>query len=219
MGILILLIAASVEVAFMAFSLATKSRQEKARSLIRLGGLAAFAILALSQAIEWGFRWFGFAALLCVWAMRAVWTLSHPAAETDESSTGPLAARALTALLLIFGALTPALIFPEHKPIPTTGPYPVVSMRATYDDPQRIEQFTDSGENRQVNVIFWIPQQVDEDETYPLVLFSHGGLGSETSNESLYRELASHGYVVCSIGHPFHALWTESDDGQIVFVD
>jgi hypothetical protein len=53
---------------------------------------------------------------------------------------------------------------------------------------------------------------------YPLVLFSHGGLAIQSSNESLYLELASHGYVVCSIGHPYHALWTTDENGRITWV-
>lgn len=48
-------------------------------------------------------------------------------------------------------------------------------------------------------------------------MFSHGGLGTETSNESLYLGLTSHGYVGCSIGHPYHALWTKNEDGRLTF--
>lgn len=219
MGTLILLIAVGVEVAFTLFCLATGARHEKARVLIRILEFAVFFLLVLTSILPWSWRWAGLAALLGVWAMRGLWTLRHPAPERGETGTGPLIVRALTALVLIGGALTPALIFPEHEPLPTTGPYGVVSMRATYTDFQRRESFTHSGESRRINAVFWVPQQSDEGETFPLVIFSHGGLGSESSNESLYRELASHGYVVCSIGHPFHALWTESEDGQIVFVD
>jgi predicted dienelactone hydrolase len=39
-----------------------------------------------------------------------------------------------------------------------------------------------------------------------LIVFSHGGLSVNTSNISLYQELSSHGYVVASIGHTYHAL-------------
>ncbi|GIV65654.1 MAG: hypothetical protein KatS3mg047_0047 [Bellilinea sp.] len=52
----------------------------------------------------------------------------------------------------------------------------------------------------------------------PLVIFSHGGLGTVIRNVSPYRDLASHGYVVCSIGHPSHALWTKSEEGHLIFV-
>ncbi len=60
--------------------------------------------------------------------------------------------------------------------------------------------------NRQVNVEFWYPS--DGGGKYPLVVFSHGALGIKTSNTSTFIELASHGYVVCSIDHPYQALFT-----------
>jgi predicted dienelactone hydrolase len=86
------------------------------------------------------------------------------------------------------------LIFAPYKSLAVTGPYAVATASYTYIDDERIEQFSNSGENRRVNVAFWYPQTVGNDEKYPLVVFSHGGLGLQSSNESLYRELASHGY-------------------------
>lgn len=49
-------------------------------------------------------------------------------------------------------------------------------------------------------------------------MFSHGGISTKTSNLSLYKELASHGYVVASIDHTYHALYTVID-GARVYVD
>lgn len=121
-------------------------------------------------------------------------------------------------LLLAFVARLTILLFPPYEtPVPT-GPYPVATLRHTYTDEHRVESHSNSGESRRVNVVFWYPENADSGETFPLVVFSHGGLGTENSNESLYLELASHGYVVCSIGHPYHALWTKSEDGQVTFV-
>ena len=125
--------------------------------------------------------------------------------------------RAGWALLLVFLIVMPALMFPPHKTPEPTGAYTVASVRYTYTDESRIETYTDTGEKRRVNVTCWHPTHAAGD-TYPLIVFSHGGLGLETSNESLYRELASHGYVVCSIGHPYHAFWTTSNDGRTTFV-
>jgi len=223
MGRLILLVAFVVELALAAFCLTTRSPQEKARSVIRILGFAAFVILTLTSVIQWSFRWFGLAALLFLWSVRSLGTLGNAKAPTGGDRAGSTVFRAITAVLLLFGALTPALVFPPHESLATTGPYSVASVTVTYTDPQRIEQFTDGRENRRVNAHFWFPQNRDKpnrdkDETYPLVVFSHGGLGTETSNESLYRELASHGYVVCSIGHPYHAFWTKGEDGRTIFV-
>ena len=122
-------------------------------------------------------------------------------------------------LLLLFVFVTLALLFPPYEPLAPTGPYAVTTARYTYTDENRIETFAGSGQQRQVNATVWHPQPGSNEETFPLVLFSHGGLGLETSNESLYLELASHGYVVAAIGHPYHALWTRDINGRITFVN
>jgi dipeptidyl aminopeptidase/acylaminoacyl peptidase len=106
------------------------------------------------------------------------------------------------ALLALFLAIS-LLLFPPGQPMDVTGPYTIGIERYTYTDEKRTEIYIDVGENRQVNVVFWYPEGTGGVEPYPLVVFSHGGLGTENSNESLYRELASHGYIVCAIGHPF----------------
>ena len=69
-----------------------------------------------------------------------------------------------------------------------------------------MEEFTDKGRNRFVNVEFWYPKKADE--KYPLLVFSHGAYGIKASNTSTYTELASHGYVVVSIDHPYHSFYT-----------
>jgi dienelactone hydrolase len=123
-------------------------------------------------------------------------------------------------IFLLFCILAASiLLFPSYQPLAVSGPYEIGTVRYTFIDEQRAEVFSSTGKNRQVNVVFWYPEDVGGDETYPLVVFSHGGLGTETSNESLYRELASHGYVVGAIGHPYHAFWTKSEDGRTTFVN
>jgi fermentation-respiration switch protein FrsA (DUF1100 family) len=125
----------------------------------------------------------------------------------------------LMTFLLVCILASSILLFPSYQPLEVTGPYDIGTVRYTFIDEQRIEVFSNTGKNRQVNVVFWYPKDVDGDETYPLVVFSHGGLGTETSNESLYRELASHGYVVGAIGHPYQAFLTKSEDGRTTFVN
>ena len=50
-------------------------------------------------------------------------------------------------------------------------------------------------------------------------LSSHGGFGVRTSNESLYNELASHGYVVASIGHTYHSLYVTDANGHTTWIN
>jgi predicted dienelactone hydrolase len=51
---------------------------------------------------------------------------------------------------------------------------------------------------------------------WPLVLFSHGyGIGYEAQNTGQMEALASHGYVVASILHPWESLATRLPDGRV----
>lgn len=51
---------------------------------------------------------------------------------------------------------------------------------------------------------------------WPVVLFSHGyAIGYEAQNTGQMEALASHGYVVASILHPWEALATRLPDGQL----
>lgn len=64
---------------------------------------------------------------------------------------------------------------------------------------------------------FWYPDYAGG--TYPLVVFSHGAYGVRESNTSTFTELASHGYVVVSIDHPYHSFYTQGVDGKVTMVN
>lgn len=51
---------------------------------------------------------------------------------------------------------------------------------------------------------------------FPLVVFSHGLASYREANSFLLLDIASHGYVVISVGHPYDASCTEFDDGTSV---
>jgi dienelactone hydrolase len=129
--------------------------------------------------------------------------------------------KAIRMFLLVVIALIPALVFPEHAVIETTGKYKVATALYTYTDPNRVENYSDTGEARKVNVEFWYPADFDATalHTYPLVVFSHGSFGIRSSNESLYNELASHGYVVASIDHTYHSMFNTDVDGNKTWID
>lgn len=110
-------------------------------------------------------------------------------------------------------------LFPGPAPLPVTGPYAVIKDDFTYIDAKRLETFTDDGQNRQLTVSAWYPQvEGTARAKYPLVVFSHGSFGIRTSNETLYRELASHGYVVFSIDHTYHSLYTKDVTGKTTWI-
>jgi predicted dienelactone hydrolase len=101
--------------------------------------------------------------------------------------------------------------------VATTGEYQVLTQTYTYTDKNRVESYTDTGKNRKLNVQLWYPDNLDE--TVPLIVFSHGGLGVKSSNESLYNELASHGYIVCSIDHTYQSFYSTDEDGDTTWID
>ncbi len=52
---------------------------------------------------------------------------------------------------------------------------------------------------------------------FPVILFSHGyRLGYLQQNTSLMETLASHGYVVISVGHPFQAAAVPDENGALI---
>jgi predicted dienelactone hydrolase len=55
--------------------------------------------------------------------------------------------------------------------------------------------------------------------SYPVLIFSHGHVGFIEQNLTQMEELASHGYIVFSIGHTYHAITTVFPDGHVVPAD
>ncbi|NKI19876.1 alpha/beta hydrolase [Paenibacillus dendritiformis] len=217
MGILLLVIAAVFEAAFAVYCIWTKSNQNKVRSVMRIGAFAVFVMFTLASVIEWSFRWVGIGLLLLVWAVLGMRTLIRSKEERQPYRCGRIVRNAVVMLVLVAMAASPALVFPQYALPQVTGKYEVASVSYTYIDKNRMEQFTGTGENRAVNVGFWYPANADG--TYPLLVFSHGAYGINESNASTYTELASHGYVVCSIDHPYHSFYTASVDGTVVLVN
>lgn len=107
-------------------------------------------------------------------------------------------------------------LFPPYETPTGTGECTVKMRTFTWEDESRIETFADTGEKRALTVKFWYP---DEEGEYPLVVFSHGAFGVIDSNYSTCVELASNGYVVASIGHPYHAIFVEDVNGKKTFAD
>ncbi|MGN0377588.1 MAG: alpha/beta hydrolase family protein [Suilimivivens sp.] len=124
----------------------------------------------------------------------------------------------LIILFLIVGGivLLKCVMFPTYEPLKVTGGYEVETAEFTWVDESRTETFTDTGEKRALTVKFWYPK---EESNYPLVVFSHGAFGVIDSNYSTCMELASNGYVVASIGHPYHAMYVKDVNGKVTYAD
>ena len=124
----------------------------------------------------------------------------------------------ITSIAIVFITLEVVLL-PNLKGIPTTGEYSYTSRVLELTDASRIEEYKTDGSPRKLSVLVYYP--TDDgivNNSCPLAVFSHGGISMKTSNLSLYKELASHGYVVVSIDHTYHALYTEID-GMKIHID
>ena len=126
--------------------------------------------------------------------------------------------RIVIILVVIVAAalLLNSCLFPAYEPPAGSGSHIVKTKMFTWVDESRIETFTDSGENRALTVGIWYPE---EEGKYPLVVFSHGAFGVLESNYSTYVELASNGYVIASIAHPYHAAYVEDVNGKVTIGD
>ncbi|HOG46505.1 MAG TPA: alpha/beta hydrolase [Anaerolineae bacterium] len=174
-------------------------------------------LLAVLPVIDWSFRYYALAALLLLLAVLGAISLLRKKEEEHAYSAARVAVRGAGMTALIFVVTLPAIIFPQYSPLEPTGQYRVATASYTYTDTNRIETYTNTGDYRKLNVELWYPD--DAGGTYPLIVFSHGSLGTKTSNETLYTELASHGYVVCSIDHTYQCFFTTGEDGHTAFLN
>lgn len=216
---IILFAALVIESFLLLYSIKTKSVQPKTRSIVYLLACTAFVLFWISSKPTWDFRWYGFTLYLVILFFYSIWKLFKPDNLNSSLDIKKGIGKFLINITLIFVVILPILLFPISEPIPPSGSFRIETIKYTLVDQQREEIFTPQKDNRSVEVAFWVPKSQNKEDKFPLVIFSHGGLGTITSNESLYLELASHGFVVCSIGHPFHALSTVSEDGKIIRVD
>lgn len=217
MGMLILFIAIILEIVLAIYCIVTKKTNKTLRNWVRVAVFIAFIMLVFLSVIVWSFRWVLLGAVLCILAVIGAVGLFRSKTDPKQYKHSRVIGKAISMILALVVALTPALLFPQHQSPKVTGAYEVATANYTYVDPNRLEQFTGTGKNRFVNVQFWYPAHADG--TYPLVVFSHGAYGVKASNTSTYIELASHGYVVCSIDHPYHSFYTVSDDGTRAFIN
>lgn len=206
-----------VEIGLAVYCFTTRSSQTRTRTIIRLSLSALFAILLVTKIIKWDFRLYGMALFLAILVIIHLFNITRKSTTSRVFSVRQTIRTTLVMVLLWFVALIPALVFPQHQPIPPTGSYAVETVIYTYTDDSRVETYTDDFENRKVTVQFWYPSDIEG--KYPLVVFSHGSFGTVTSNVSLFTDLASHGYVVGSISHPYQSLFSTDANGKTTWLD
>lgn len=205
-----LLLTVLFEIVYATLCIVRKSSQRKVKYIERITALVIFAVLCITPIIDFDFRWYGFGALLFILAIINYIRRK----KVSQFSIGKTVFSAIGMSIMLFFMLIPALVFPQADFLEPTGEFKVDTITYTYTDDTRTDK---SGNNAYVNVAFWYPMNAKEQ--YPLVVFDHGAYGVKDSNYSAFVELASHGYVVCSIDHPGHSFYTKSEDGKIKLID
>lgn len=216
MGTILLIITLLFEFIFAVYCIVTNQNHRKIKDYFRVAAFITFVILTISSVIVWSFRWVMLGLLLLLLAIKATVSLIRNK-DNKKYKTSKIVLKSIVMIVVTVFALAPAIVFPQHKSPKVTGEYKVATATYTYTDKNRMDEFTDKEQHRFVNVAFWYPK--DAKGTYPLLVFSHGAYGIKDSNSSTFTELASHGYVVVSIDHPYHSFFTRSEDGTVTMIN
>lgn len=220
MTVLLLSVLIILEIGFMIFELARSSAKKEwtmKRLIVNASELVIFFILVLLPGIDTSFR---FKGLIVMLVLRLVISGIFRLANRKNPKTKKKVSIVLGALLsvsLIASSLLPAFLFTDYEGRPTTGPYEVSLSNAILIDRSRVEEFENDGSYREVPVYFIYPEGVTE--KMPLVIYSPGAFGYYQSNASMFLELASKGYVVASIEHPYHSIFTKDSTGRTIIAD
>ena len=224
MTILLLTVLIVTEIAFLIteFSRLSKKREwNKKRLLADLVELIAFGVMLLLPDIDLTFRFTGLLFILLLrLAFAGIRYLASRKSEKQKTKAGKIASLIMSIMMFAF-ALTPAFLFKNYKGRPLTGQYTPMTCTAILTDNSRSEEFEQDGSKREIPVHLFYPAETENiaDHSLPLVIFSHGAFGWYQSNLSAYQELASNGYVVASIEHPYHSLFTHDTSGKLITVD
>ncbi len=215
MGILTLVLLIALELFFLVWSLTSKNNHRAEKSIVSICLLLLFGLLLTTGIYQWSFRYGIFLLVLVLQAISSVTLLVRK--KTKIYSIKKSILRFVMSTLILSFALFPAILFPQYQQPPSTGTASVATAKYTWVNESRLDEFSASGENRALTVEFWYPENANE--TYPLVVFSHGAFGFSGSNYSTFAELASNGYVVASIGHTHQAFYTLDTTGKLTIAN
>lgn len=199
----------------------TKKEWAKGRSLVNAGEIIIYLIMTVLPGIDFSSRFEWLIKLLVIRLIISGIVLLASRKNEKSKKTSAIVIGTIFGIILIAVSMATAFIFTDYAGRPVTGPYTVARSNAILVDENRIEEFETDGSFREVPVYFFYPECIDELEpgSLPLVIFSHGAFGYYESNASTYLELASNGYVVVSIEHPYHSLFTKDTSGKTITVD
>ncbi|MDO5521604.1 MAG: dienelactone hydrolase family protein [bacterium] len=224
MGWIVLAIIVAIECGMMGYSILQKKNIKIERAVIRISVFGVAVLAVITGIIMWNFSVIGMYFVLFLLAIySAVILIKHARRrlKVKDYKAGRTIHHTFQMIVLLGFSVLPMLLFPGYKPLETTGQYKSKMVNYTWTDKSRQETLSEIPEARNVTVAFYYPAQykdgteLEANETFPLIVFSHGSFGIIDSNSSLFEELASNGYVVCSISHTYQAFYTEETNGNI----
>ncbi|MDO5028703.1 MAG: hypothetical protein Q4E36_05500 [Bacillota bacterium] len=110
------------------------------------------------------------------------------------------------------------IIFPLNPGPKASGPFEVQETMVYYSHQTQFPSMATRGGEREIPVHLYGPKDL-EDQGHPLFIFSHGSFGLGTSNQTLFRQLASQGYIVMSLDHPYHSFFTSLSSGEKIYIN
>ena len=215
MGTLTLILLITLELILLFWSIRTKNNLNEEKRVIQFALLALFILFVSTGIFEWSFRYMVLALVLTIQAAAAGISMLRKKDKPFKTSRSVLRF-ARNSFIFTF-ALSAAILFPQYAQLKVSGEMDVEKAKYTWTDTERVDIYSEKGENRSLTVEFYYPE--DTTKKYPLVIFSHGAFGFSGSNFSTFAELASNGYVVASIGHTGQAFYTLDTNGTLSTVD
>ncbi|MCM1258836.1 MAG: hypothetical protein NC307_13410 [Roseburia sp.] len=219
MGVILFAVFMVMEIAFTTFSLTKyKSLWRRNRFFFSAAEfvLMLFVILLPVTGAKWRFT--GCLVILGIrLAISCITYLIKRSSVKKEITKAKAVVGTVMGIILIGFSLVPAFLFTGYAGLETSGPYKVKETQAILIDHSRLETNENDGSNREIPIHFYYPGSGAKN--CPLILFAHGSFGYYHSNYSLYAELASNGYVVASIDHPYYAFFTKDTEGKTIIVD
>ena len=221
MGLILIVLFFIVEAACAVVSISKKYEKKewsKLRFVARAAELLVLLAFVLTPLADLGMRFF----VCFIWLLLRV-VISVVVALIARNSTKNISAvrivcSTLFSLVLISLTLVPAFVFTGYTGLETSGEYAIAETSCILVDNSREETFETDGSKREVPMHMFYPE-TDGSEQFPLIVFSHGAFGYYQSNMSVYQELASNGYVVLALDHPYHAMYTSDTEGKTITVD
>ena len=222
MGFILLILMAVSEIALILRTCLKEKEKQKWRKNRMITRMIQIGIVITALAYPAAQKW-RFVPVLCclmVLLLIAVSVLIKRKKSDGEKTTGGTIASGFCSIVLTGIFLVPAFVFTGYNGLPVTGEYQVQETSAILVDRSRTDPFEQDGSFREVPVHFYYPETAEGiSDSLPLVVFSHGAFGYYQSNTSTYMELAGNGYVVVSMDHPHHSLFTRDTAGNMILAD